>query len=162
MNKRERVTAAFKGLETDHVAVSMWKHVPSEFWGDDDRFAQEQARFLHSTDVDFMKLSGDKFFGWPAPVLKDIENASSLLWMKPLGPNHPYIRGQIDADPAQRYHTFRFPFVFDPDDFAAAYEGIPSAASELSPGDRAVLVYKYAAVPGSFAVQKTLQVCRET
>ena len=96
MNKRERVTAAFKGLETDHVAVSMWKHVPSEFWGDDDRFAREQARFPHSTDVDFMKLSGDKFFGWPAPVLKDIENASSLLWMKPLGPNHPYIRGQIE------------------------------------------------------------------
>lgn len=63
MNKRERVAAAFKGQETDHVAVCMWKHVPPEFWGDDDKFAEEQARFLHSTDVDFMKLSGDKFFG---------------------------------------------------------------------------------------------------
>ena len=96
MNKRERVTAAFRGLETDHTPVCMWKHVPPEFWADDDRFAQEQARFLHSTDVDFMKLSGDKFFGWPAPVLKDIENPANLLWIKPLGPDHPFIRGQIE------------------------------------------------------------------
>ena len=96
MNKRERVTAAFKGEETDHVPVCMWKHVGPEFWGDDDQFAREQARFLHNTDVDFMKLSGDKYFGWPAPVLTEIKNAASLLWMKPLGPDHPYIRGQIE------------------------------------------------------------------
>ncbi len=96
MDKRERVTAAFKGLETDHVPVCMWKHVPAEFWQDDDRFAAEQARFLHNTDVDFMKLSGDKYFGWPAPVLTEIENPANLLWMKPLGPDHPFIRGQIE------------------------------------------------------------------
>ena len=96
MNKRERVTAAFKGLETDHTPVCMWQHVPQEFWGDDDRFAQEQARFLHSTDVDFMKLSGDKFFGWPAPVLEGIEKAEDLLKIRHLGPDHPYISGQIE------------------------------------------------------------------
>ena len=96
MNKRERVVAAFHGQETDHVPVCMWKHVPPEFWGNDDRFAAEQARFLHDTDVDFMKLSGDRFFGWPSPVLKDIENPANLLRMKPLGPDHPYIRGQIE------------------------------------------------------------------
>ena len=96
MDRRERVIAAFKGQETDHVPVCMWKHVPPEFWGDDDRFAREQARAFHSTDVDFMKLSGDKYFGWPSPALTDIENPASLLWMEPLGPNHPYIRGQIE------------------------------------------------------------------
>lgn len=32
MNKRERVTAAFRGQETDHVPVCMWKHVPQAFW----------------------------------------------------------------------------------------------------------------------------------
>jgi uroporphyrinogen-III decarboxylase len=96
MNKRERVAAAFKGLETDHVPVSMWKHVPSQYWGDDDRFAEVQAQFLQDSDVDFMKLSGDKYFGWPSPVLDGIENAEDLFRLRHLGPNHPYIQGQID------------------------------------------------------------------
>ena len=96
MNKWERVTAAFKGLETDHVPVCMWQHVPPEYWGDDDRFAQVQAKFLKDTDVDFMKLSGDKYFGWPSPVLEGIEKAEDLMKVHLLGPNHPYIRGQIE------------------------------------------------------------------
>ena len=96
MNKRERVTAAFRGLETDHVPVSMWQHVPPEYWGDDSRFARVQAKFLENTDVDFMKLSGDKYFGWPSPVLGKIEKAEDLLQVRPLGPMHPYIRGQIE------------------------------------------------------------------
>ena len=96
MNKRERVIAAFQGKETDHVPVCMWQHVPPSFWGDDDRFAAEQARFFHSTDVDFMKLSGDKFFGWPSPVLRDITKAEELYAVEPLGPRHPFIRGQIE------------------------------------------------------------------
>ena len=98
MNKRERVTAAFKGLETDHVPVCMWQHVSPEFWGNDDRFAECQAKFLENTDVDFMKLSGDKFFGWPAPILEGIEKAEDLHRIHPLGENHPYIRGQMRED----------------------------------------------------------------
>ena len=96
MNKRERVTAAFRGQEVDHVPVCMWQHVPQEFWGDDEAFAREQARFLQATDVDFMKLSGDKFFGWPSPILDGIEKAEDLFRLRHLGPDHPYIRGQID------------------------------------------------------------------
>ena len=74
----------------------MWQHVPQSFWDDDDRFAAEQARFFKSTDVDFMKLSGDKFFGWPSPVLEGISRAEDLYKIEPLGDNHPYIRGQIE------------------------------------------------------------------
>ncbi len=96
MNKRERVTAAFKGLETDHVPVCMWQHVPPELWNDDDKFAAFQAKFLHDTDVDFMKLSGDKYFGWPAPALAGIEKAEDLYRVRPLGEDHPFIRGQVD------------------------------------------------------------------
>ena len=96
MNKRERVIAAFQGKETDHVPVCMWKHVPQEFWEDDDKFAECQADFLKSTDVDFMKLSGDKFFGWPSPVLENITSAEELYNIKPLGADHPYLRGQIE------------------------------------------------------------------
>jgi uroporphyrinogen-III decarboxylase len=96
MDKRERVTAAFRGQETDHVPVSMWQHVGPEYWGNDDAFAQCQARFLEHTDVDFMKLSGDKYFGWPSPILKDLEKAEDLFQIRHLGPNHPYISGQIE------------------------------------------------------------------
>ena len=96
MNKRERVIAAFHGQETDHVPVCMWKHVPPEFWGDDDRFAEEQLSFYRSADVDFMKLSGDKYFGWPSPVLEGIERPEDLMKLEPLGPLNPYIRGQIE------------------------------------------------------------------
>ena len=96
MNKRERVIAAFQGKEVDHVPVCMWQHVPPAFWGDDGRFAAEQARFYRNTDVDFMKLSGDKYFGWPSPALRDIERAAQLYDVQPLGPRHPFIRGQIE------------------------------------------------------------------
>ena len=96
MTKKERVLAAFRGEEVDHVPVCMWKHVPREFWGDDDKFADCQLASYRNTDVDFMKLSGDKYFGWPAPVLKGIERAEELYGIEPLGPDHPYIRGQID------------------------------------------------------------------
>jgi len=96
MNKRERVIAAFQGKETDHVPVCMWQHVPPTFWGDDDSFAAEQARFFKSTDVDFMKLSGDKYFGWPSPALRNITKAEELYQVEPLGLRHPFIRGQIE------------------------------------------------------------------
>ena len=46
--------------------------------------------------MDFMKLSGDKYFGWPSPILGDIEKAKDLMKITPLGPDHPYIRGQIE------------------------------------------------------------------
>ncbi len=96
MNKRERVTAAFRGQETDHVPVCMWKHVPQKYWADDDLFAECQVNSFKNTDVDFMKLSGDKYFTWPAPVLDHLEKAEDLFRLEPLGPDHPHIRGQIE------------------------------------------------------------------
>ena len=96
MNKRERVLAAFQGKETDHVPVCMWKHVPQELWDDDDQFIKHQLDSYRNTDVDFVKLSADKYFGWPAPVLDGIESADALYNIKPLGGDHPFIRGQIE------------------------------------------------------------------
>ncbi|MBQ3865008.1 MAG: hypothetical protein II781_04125 [Clostridia bacterium] len=96
MNKRERVIAAFQGKEVDHVPVCMWKHVPHEFWADDNQFVQCQLDSYKNTDVDFMKLSGDKYFGWPSPVLDGIAKAEDLFKFERLGPNHPFIRGQIE------------------------------------------------------------------
>ena len=95
MTKRERTVAAFHGQETDHVPVCMWKHVPVQYWADDDRFAEYQVNAWKNTDVDFMKLSGDKYFSWPSPVLENIEKAEDLFKLEPLGPLNPQIRGQI-------------------------------------------------------------------
>lgn len=95
MNKRERVIAAFQGKETDHVPVCMWQHVPRECW-EDDQFVECQLRAYRNTDVDFVKLSADKYFGWPAPVLDGIEHADELYNIQPLGAEHPFIRGQIE------------------------------------------------------------------
>ena len=96
MTKKERSLAAFQGKEVDHVPVCMWKHVPGEYWYDFDRFAEYQVNSFRTTDVDFMKLSADGYFGWPSPLLKGVEKAEDLLRLEPLGANHPYIRGQIE------------------------------------------------------------------
>ena len=96
MNKRERVIAAFHGEETDHVPVCMWKHVPPELWDNDEAFIQNQLDAYKNTDVDFVKLSADKYFGWPAPVLNGITSAKELYNIRPLGADHPFIRGQIE------------------------------------------------------------------
>lgn len=96
MTKKERVKAAFLGQETDYVPVCMWQHVPKEFHIDHETFAKHQADFYKETDVDFMKLSADGFFNWPDPVLKTIQCADELYQIKPLGPDHPWIRNQID------------------------------------------------------------------
>ena len=95
MTRRERTIAAFRGQEVDHVPVCMWKHVPQKYWADEDAFAAFQADAYKATDVDFMKLSGDKYFTWPAPALEGIENAKDLYRLEPLGANHPHIRGQV-------------------------------------------------------------------
>ena len=96
MTKRERVIAAFQGKEVDHVPVCMWKHVPQKYWADDDQFAECQLSSYRSTDVDFMKLSGDKYFGWPSELLDHLARAEDLFRLEPIGAGHPFIRGQIE------------------------------------------------------------------
>ena len=95
MTKKERFLAAFQGKPVDYVPVSMWKHVPEEFWANDDDFIKCQVDYYKATDVDFMKLSGDKYFAWPDPCLEGIEKAADLYNMKPLGADHPHIKDQI-------------------------------------------------------------------
>ena len=96
MTKKERVIAAFRGEEVDHVPVCMWKHVPGEYWKDFDRFAEYQVNSFRSTGVDFMKLSADGYFGWPSPQLEEIERVGDLRRLEPLGASHPYVKGQIE------------------------------------------------------------------
>ena len=70
--------------------------MPEQYWDDHDAFAKVQADFYQATDVDFLKLSADKFFPWPSPVLEEICKAEDLYKVEPLGANHPFIREQIE------------------------------------------------------------------
>ena len=79
-----------------NILPDILKHVPEELWGDDDAFVACQLNSYKVTDVDFMKLSGDKYFGWPDPVLEGIENADDLFKFKSIGADHPWIRGQVE------------------------------------------------------------------
>ena len=84
MDKIERVKRALKGEEVDHVPVCLWKHIPPTLWKDE-LFIKAQMDFYRETGVDFIKLSADKYFCWPAAVLKDIQSAAQLYELKPFG-----------------------------------------------------------------------------
>ncbi len=96
MTKKERVLAAFQSKEVVHVPVCMCKHVPQELWDDDAKFIECQLNSYKVTDVDFVKLSADKYFCWPAPALVNSKKAADLYDIQPFGAEHPHIRGQIE------------------------------------------------------------------
>lgn len=94
MNKRERLEAFFKGQEMDHVPVGLWRHFPaSQSHGQ--AYIDAQMAFYRETDQDFVKISCDGYFGFPNPVLKDIQNPKELYQMKRIGADHPFIAEQI-------------------------------------------------------------------
>lgn len=95
MNKRERVMAALQGKEVDYVPGCFWRHFPPEE-SHGEIFVEKQIRYYRDTDVDFLKISCDGYFGWPAAVLKGLNEARELYGIKPLGKDHPFIREQID------------------------------------------------------------------
>ena len=94
MNKRERVTAALEGRETDRVPVGFWYHFPEEK-------QQGQAcidahlEFYKNTNQDFIKIMCDGYFGYPNETLMNMKSVSDLYDMKPLGKEHPFIREQV-------------------------------------------------------------------
>ena len=94
MNKRELVEAFFHNEEVDHVPVGLWQH----FSAPNDHgkaYVDAQMDYYRKTDLDFVKISMDGYFGFPNPILKDIEHAETLLQIKPLDRNHPWIQEQI-------------------------------------------------------------------
>jgi len=95
MNKRERVLAALNNQEVDYVPGCFWRHFPAEK-SHGQIFVDEQIKFFTDTDVDFMKISCDGYFGWPADALKNLDSAKDLYQMKHLGKAHPFIREQVE------------------------------------------------------------------
>ncbi len=94
MNKKERLEAFFNNQEVDHVPVGLWRHFPPQ-QSHGQAYIDAQMKFYRDTDQDFVKISCDGYFGFPNPVLENLEKPEDLFNIKPLGGDHPFIAEQV-------------------------------------------------------------------
>lgn len=95
MDKRERVLAALHGQETDHVPGCFWRHYTPELERGED-IVEAHLKFYRDTDVDFLKISSDGYFGWPAKVLENLQDTAALYEIEHISPDSPFIREQVE------------------------------------------------------------------
>ncbi len=95
MNKRERVLAAFHNQETDYVPGCFWRHYTPELERGED-VVDAHLKFYKETDVDFLKISSDGFFGWPAKTLENLTDPAQLYNMEHMEMDSSFIRGQVE------------------------------------------------------------------
>lgn len=90
MNKRERVEATLAGLTPDRPPVCFWRHygplAPEET-------VRSHVKFFEESNMDMLKMMCDEFFTYPMDVKATPEE---ILAMRPLGPKHYYVRGQVE------------------------------------------------------------------
>ncbi len=77
MNKKERLEAFFNNQEVDHVPVGLWRHFPPQ-QSHGQAYIDAQMKFYRDTDQDFVKISCDGYFGFPNPVLENLEKPEDL------------------------------------------------------------------------------------
>ncbi len=95
MTSRERVLAALNFQATDRPPVGFWFHFPE----DKARGAacvQAHLDYYNTVDVDLVKMMCDGYFDYPNPVAKAARRPEDWLEMKPLGPDSPFIREQVE------------------------------------------------------------------
>ena len=95
MNKRERVWAALHNQEVDYVPGCFWRHYSPELDRGED-IVEAHLKFYRDSDVDFLKISSDGYFGWPAKALRNLQEPSELYAMEHIGPEEPFIREQVE------------------------------------------------------------------
>lgn len=90
MNKHDRVENALAGMPVDRPPVCFWRHygpvAPEET-------VRQHLKFFEESDMDILKMMCDEFFTYPMELTMTPEE---ILAMKPLGPRHPYVRGQVE------------------------------------------------------------------
>ena len=92
MDKRTRVLNAMNCKEVDHVPVGFWFH----FAGDEamgEPCVQAHLKYYRETDLDFVKIMCDGYFPYPLPGVTQV---SDLAYLKPLGPDDPFIKEQVE------------------------------------------------------------------
>lgn len=77
MNKRERLEAFFHNEPVDHVPCCFWRHYSPELERGEN-VVEAHLKFYRETGQDIVKISSDGYFGWPAPELKELKDASQL------------------------------------------------------------------------------------
>ena len=92
MDKRTRVLNAMNKQPVDHVPVGMWYHFSGEN-AKGEACVQAHLAYYRDTDLDFLKVMSDSF---TYPIPDTIQNANDWWDLKPLGPDHPYIQGQVE------------------------------------------------------------------
>lgn len=95
MTKRERVLAALHNHETDYVPGCFWRHYSPEIDRGED-VVEAHMKFYRETDVDFIKISSDGYFGWPEETLKNLKDVSELYNIKHIPMESPYMTEQVE------------------------------------------------------------------
>ena len=95
MTKRERVIAAMNNRPVDRPPAGFWFH----FRADQSRgqaCVDARLAYYNNVGVDIAKLMCDGYFDYPNPVAKSVGDAKDWYSMKPLGPDSPFIREQVE------------------------------------------------------------------
>lgn len=95
MTRRERVLLAMDNQETDKVPVSFWFHFPLDM-DLEKECVEAHLSYYKQCDIDFIKIMCDGFFDYPNEIIPTIQKPEDWFRMKPLGENHPFIRGQVE------------------------------------------------------------------
>lgn len=95
MTKRERVLAALHNQEPDCVPGCFWRHYTPELDRGEDVVAAH-LKFYRETDVDFIKISSDGYFGWPEETVKNLQDVSELYNIRHITMDHPYMKEQVE------------------------------------------------------------------
>ena len=95
MTKRERVTAAMNNRPVDRPPVGFWFHFPPEKALGQPCIDAHLA-YYNNIGVDIAKLMCDGYFDYPNPVAKAAKEPGDWYALKPLGPDSPFIREQVE------------------------------------------------------------------
>ncbi len=93
MDKKTRVLNAFNQKEVDRVPVGFWFH----FLGAETKgqaCIDAHLNFYNEVNPDMVKIMSDSYFVYPIEV--EIKEAADWRKLKPLGPDHPFIKEQIE------------------------------------------------------------------
>lgn len=93
MDKRTRVLNAFNNKPVDRVPVGFWFHFTGE-QGMGQPCVDAHLDYYKRIDPDMMKIMSDSYFPYPFTV--EIKEAADWRKIKPLGPNHRFIREQVE------------------------------------------------------------------
>jgi uroporphyrinogen-III decarboxylase len=93
MDKKTRVLHALNQQEVDKAPVGFWFH----FSGEDaagQGCIDAHVQYYKESGIDFIKIMCDGYFDFP--ITTEIKEAADWYNLKPLGKDHPYIKGQVE------------------------------------------------------------------